>query len=1027
MPPRRNPSGKDPVEAVIAAGQRALEETRFEDAVTEFRAALRIGTRSAEEEALVRCRLSEALEKRSLYREQLEVVARYEKPQEFSRLSERLQMLMLIRLGWGYSLNDDIPRAIASFNQAMQIAERLSDAAGMGACSFGLGRAYRNFSEGRIARDHYSAALKHYRQTGDWRRLAESYINIGYITAYEGDYRSGVTSLNQALTIIGDKDEHDLLGRAYMYIAISYDHLGSTSRALESWEKCIDHFSRGGNATYLAVNRNNYADKLLWLGEWDRAEQMLQQSIDALRTLSPVNYGGALDTMAQLCLLRGDFEEADRLLAESLGVLSSTRTGEWCEVSTRTTLGRCCLLKNHLDEAIGHFNRAIEICSRAGDARLIYSAQLLLADALLQKNDIDQGRAIVNGVRSAMHESPNMLTWGLMMRIQSKMEAADGFLSAAIQSLAQSTSSFEIRGNMYECAVNRVALARLLEKQHRLDEAIGEVEQARAVFERLGARSDEQQAADYLHSINSAGAALGASASLSQPLVAGLTGHSSGRGEAGQLELELASVLDGFTINRLVQASVSRDLLLHEMASIARDQAQAGGAFVVQVEEDRDGGARLPTMKVAAAVGLDESRLETANAFLAALPEKDYAANFVFSFSGGSQTEFLLRIIDPASPRFISRRVTLEPLLRLVEQGLEAYSLKVKSRRTQVFDLTRRLTEVELPGFICASRAMTRVIEQIHKIRSSDVTVLITGESGTGKELIARAVHAGSTRRYNTFVPFNCSASPREMTESQLFGYRKGAFTGATENNPGIVRAAERGTIFLDEIGDLPLELQPKLLRFLQEGEIQPLGENEPVQVDVRVVAATNSKLEKAVAEGRFREDLFHRLNVIRIHVPPLRERREEIPALLDYYLKLYQEEAAKNDIQLSEEAVDLMVVYDWPGNVRQLCNEVRRLVAYTESGTVAGTDGLSPEIVRASTEIQPVERQAQSPSEKPKPAAVEVGGDATLLEAVKELERRMIRDALRRSDGSVMKAAKELGISRKGLYMKMGRFNFEN
>ena len=321
---------------------------------------------------------------------------------------------------------------------------------------------------------------------------------------------------------------------------------------------------------------------------------------------------------------------------------------------------------------------------------------------------------------------------------------------------------------------------------------------------------------------------------------------------------------------------------------------------------------------------------------------------------------------------------------------------------------------------------MTRVIEQIHKIRSSDVTVLITGESGTGKELIARAVHAGSTRRYNTFVPFNCSASPREMTESQLFGYRKGAFTGATENNPGIVRAAERGTIFLDEIGDLPLDLQPKLLRFLQEGEIQPLGESEPVQVDVRVVAATNSKLEQAVAEGRFREDLFHRLNVIRVHVPPLRERREEIPALLDYYLKLYQEEAAKNDIRLSEEAVDLMVVYDWPGNVRQLCNEVRRLVAYTESGTVAGTEGLSPEIVRASSDI-PVERQAQTPADKPKAAKVAVGSDATLLEAVKQLEMRMIRDALRRSDGSVMKAAKELGISRKGLYMKMGRFNFEN
>src|SRR5262249_52080875 len=160
-----------------------------------------------------------------------------------------------------------------------------------------------------------------------------------------------------------------------------------------------------------------------------------------------------------------------------------------------------------------------------------------------------------------------------------------------------------------------------------------------------------------------------------------------------------------------------------------------------------------------------------------------------------------------------------------------------------------------------------RVLEQIHKIRSSDVTVLITGESGTGKELIARALHAGSSRRTNTFIPFNCSAAPRDMLESQLFGFRKGAFTGAATNNPGIIRTAERGTLFLDEIGDLPLDLQPKLLRFLQEGEIHPLGENQPERVDVRVLAATNSNLEVAVAEGRFREDLFHRLNVIRIQV----------------------------------------------------------------------------------------------------------------------------------------------------------------
>src|SRR6185295_13575117 len=191
----------------------------------------------------------------------------------------------------------------------------------------------------------------------------------------------------------------------------------------------------------------------------------------------------------------------------------------------------------------------------------------------------------------------------------------------------------------------------------------------------------------------------------------------------------------------------------------------------------------------------------------------------------------------------------------------------------------------------------------------------------------------GSSRRMNVFLPFNCSAAPHDMIESQLFGFRRGAFTGAVANNEGIIRGAENGTLFLDEIGDLPLTLQPKLLRFLQEGESQPQ------RVDVRVIAATNAELERAVAEGKFREDLFHRINVIRIHVPPLRQRREEIPALINHYLTEYQKESAKNDIRLSEETVDLMVVYDWPGNVRQLCNEMRRIVTYSESSTIVTPD----------------------------------------------------------------------------------------
>ena len=1017
--------GRYRIEDEVAAGQTALEESRFEEATNHFRSALRKGAPSGEEEARIRCLLSEALEKRGLHREHLEAVAKYEKLADFSRLSERCQMLALIRLGWGYSFNNDLPRAIALFNQALQIARRLEDHSGLGACYFGLGRAYRNYSEIRIARDHYISALEHYRQTGDWRKLAESHLFIGYIYAYEGDFRSALQSLKQALTIIGNREEHDLLGRAHMYLAITYDNLGSTSKALQSWEKCIEHFRAIGNAGHLSINQNNLAEKLVWLGEWPRAEQLVKQAIGELKDTSSIaQYACAMDTLGQLYLAQGKIDEAERALQVSLDLVQSLKNGEWAEISTQITKGRCLLTKGEAEAAQHPFRRAIDICQRTGDLRFASDARLWLVEALLETGEVDEAREILEDVRVYLRETPSMLAWGLMMRMVAKMEAADGYIAAAIQSLGQSTSIYSLRGNVYACAINRLILARLYERQSRIQSAVREVEAALETFTRLGAKVDEQNARDYLYTLEAIRSSPDNIASefemanLNIPIP---YGKFEDAGRSSPPLPSLASALDGFIAQRLVQAAVSRDLLLHELVSILKDQSSSEAALVAELTNEDRTSDEAVHMKLIASIGLDDRAQAQRIDFLSRLPAEEYKRNFVYNFSDNQQSKYLLHIISPKAERFLAGTINIRPLLYIVEQGLETQVLKGKNRRTQVFDPARLLAQVELPGFICASRAMSLVLEQIYKIRSSDVTVLITGESGTGKELIARAVHAGSSRRFNTFLPFNCSAAPRDMIESQLFGYRKGAFTGAIASNDGIIRAAERGTLFLDEIGDLPLELQPKLLRFLQEGEIHPIGESQPLKVDVRVVAATNSELERAVSEGRFREDLFHRLNVIRIQVPQLKQRREEIPALMNHYLNLYQQEAAKSEIRLSEEVVDLMVVYDWPGNVRQLCNEVRRIVAYSESGQIVTPDLLSPEIVRASREIDPVPPKPKNTSHD----AMSAPADGTLAEAVEELERRMIQEALRRCSGNIARAAKELGLSRKGLYLKMDRLNF--
>jgi Nif-specific regulatory protein len=296
---------------------------------------------------------------------------------------------------------------------------------------------------------------------------------------------------------------------------------------------------------------------------------------------------------------------------------------------------------------------------------------------------------------------------------------------------------------------------------------------------------------------------------------------------------------------------------------------------------------------------------------------------------------------------------------------------------------------------------MRRIVEQVHALRDSHVTVLITGEPGTGKELIASAIHTLSRRVSGPFVPFNCAAVASELIESQLFGHRRGAFTGAHQDHLGIIREASEGTLFLDEIGELSIIAQPKLLRFLESGEIQPVGEKVPRTVNVRVLAATNRHLLELIAEGRFRADLYDRLHVLELRLPPLRDRREEIPLLAAHFLERHCEGESKERLRLSSKAMELLTAYDWPGNVRQLSNEIKRAVALTPSGNEITPTRLSPEIAR------------QQPRRRP-----------TLDESRVELDRRLLLDALARHQGNKSRVAKELGLSRPGLRKLLERYD---
>ena len=421
-----------------------------------------------------------------------------------------------------------------------------------------------------------------------------------------------------------------------------------------------------------------------------------------------------------------------------------------------------------------------------------------------------------------------------------------------------------------------------------------------------------------------------------------------------------------------VPASLLRELvqLLHEDFSVAP----------VIVFKQTTGSELMPI----AYQGCDEQEAKAVSRLVTGENQRPGKGKF-FSLLADTDEKLILYIGKPSEE---IADTLLALMIRETETGLEA---------RHWFSRPSRLS---LPGMVYHDETIRKIVEQIHDLRTSDIPVLITGETGTGKDLIARAIHTLSSRSARPFITFNCAATPRELIESQLFGHRSGAFTGAKTDFPGLIGAAEKGTFFLDEVGELAQEVQPKLLRFLQDGEIQQLGETKPRHTNVRVIAATNRDLKAMVEAGDFRIELYYRLNVVQFYLPPLRKRREEIPLLTEHFLQRFIRLTGKQKITLSNEAMDFLLRYDWPGNARELENEIQRLVALTSAGTEIMPESLSPAITQLSR-VNP---------------GSDMFAKKTLAEMLDETGREIVNESLARHNGNLSRTAVDLGISRNGL-----------
>jgi two-component system NtrC family response regulator len=392
----------------------------------------------------------------------------------------------------------------------------------------------------------------------------------------------------------------------------------------------------------------------------------------------------------------------------------------------------------------------------------------------------------------------------------------------------------------------------------------------------------------------------------------------------------------------------------------------------------------------------DMSGLELLKAIRAVNPE---AAAIVITAYGTVETA--VAAIKAGAVDYVAKPVNLDELLYRIEQFKERRRLLSENRSLR--ETLEKNHRIE--GIIGESGRMIEVLSLVRRVAPSEATILIRGESGTGKELIAKAIHFASARASAPLIRVNCAALPETLLESELFGHEKGAFTGAVAARKGRFESADGGTLFLDEIGDLPLPLQAKLLRVLQEREFERLGSSKPIRVDVRILAATHRNLEALVKAVQFRDDLYYRLNVVTILLPPLRERREDLSLLMDHFLRLFAEKNRKAIRGFTQAAREALLRYDYPGNVRELENIIERAVVLTRGDVIGEAD-------------LPLSTQRFEEAES---------SQASLPAAVEGVERRMIREALARAGGVQTRAAEMLGLSERALRYKLKKYGLGN
>jgi DNA-binding NtrC family response regulator/tetratricopeptide (TPR) repeat protein len=659
----------------------------------------------------------------------------------------------------------------------------------------------------------------------------------------------------------------------------------------------------------------------------------------------------------------------------------------WLEAYAENVLLAACLIRSELDEAKVHSRLALALADESGAAAPRRSAAANTGNLHFLCGDFDQAfsyfQLALSIVDSTGDKNSGVLdALAQVCLTQGRLHECEEFLKRIDEAIIN-----ERDRTFYGPRYGELTRTRLMARQGRIDDALQHIEYVQALSERTGDQILLKIAllakAEFLVSANRYFESI---ATLDE-VMRTTAGHTP---EVFARYLNIASLIIARHGNSIDAHACARRAqrfceiatnapALHDFKASGIGTGDTSPADQIRSSDNQTESAGRDALYSLVAILLHTSRPELIASELAELLLHSGCARAVkiVSVERGSADERVIRMVGDREPnvsdkseRFVvgemyDRAVELvvfphkaheatlifNCLGPLIEQirSLEQ-TRKDRERRSALWPVDEMASQNSKAVISGHLRDLMTIAQRVAR---TTVNVLITGESGTGKEILARALHDFSDRAHKPFVPVNCAAVPRELLESQLFGHRRGAFTGADRDHAGLIRAAADGTLFLDEIADLSLDLQPKLLRFLESGEIAPLGEPSPLTVNVRVLAATNTNLEDSVRDGRFREDLFYRLNVVRFSIKPLRERRDEIPGMIAQFVAAAARDFNKGNLEVAEDTMERLLLYRWPGNVRQLLNELRRIVALAEPNSTIEPAAISPAIISALPDLR--------------------------------------------------------------------------